>query len=77
MRAAAGKGGAALLRVKAGAALRDVVWGAQFQWKTRQVFTYPSPRGAFGGTTIRVVESNVIKVIATDVGYLFKDCLVT
>jgi len=73
----AGKGGAALLRVKAGVALRDVVWGAQFTWKQRQVLTNPTTRGAFGGQMIRVVESNVIKVIATDVGYLFKDCLAT
>ena len=61
-----GKGGAALLRVKAGAALRDVVWGANFTWKNRQVYTYPSTRGAFGGQIIRVVESYDLKVVASD-----------
>ena len=71
------KGGAALLRVRAQGGLRDVVWGAQFAWKNRQVFTYDTTRGAFGGKVVRVVESNVIKSIATDVGYLFKDCLAT
>ena len=71
------KGGAALLRVSAGSALRDVVWGASFDWKSRQTLTNPSTRGAFGGEEIRVVESTVVKVIAKDVGYLFKDTLVT
>ncbi len=73
----AGKGGAALLRVSAGSALRDVVWGASFDWKTRQTLTSQTTRGAFGGQMIRVVESTVVKVIANDVGYLFKDTLVT
>lgn len=71
------KGGAALLRVKAAAGLREVVWAQHFHWKKRQTFTYPSSRGAYGGQVIRVVESRVIKIVATDVGYLFKDCLVT
>lgn len=73
----AGKGGAALLRVKPGGALHDVVWGAQFAWKQRQVFTNPTTRGAYGGVEIRVVETNIMKSICTDVGYLFKDCLAT
>jgi len=72
-----GKGGAALLRVKQNPGTRDVIWGAHMHWKQRQVFTYPDTRGAFGGTVVRVVESNVVKVVCTDVGYLFKDCLVT
>ncbi len=70
-----GKGGAALLRVKANAGTRDVISASQFAWKQRQVFRYASTRGAYGGTTIRVVESLVLKVICTDVGYLFVDCL--
>lgn len=73
----AGKGGAALLYVKAGSALQNAIWGAQFAWKNRQIFTYQTPRGAYGGQIIRAVETNVIKVICTDMGYLFKDCLVT
>lgn len=71
------KGGAALLRVKPGTAMRDVVSAANFTWKQRQVFVNESTRGAFGGKMVRVVESCVYKSIATDVGYLFKDCLVT
>lgn len=71
------KGGAALLRVKKGGGLNDVVWGANFEWKNRQVMTSITDRGAFGGQMIRVVESNVMKIVATDVGYLFQDCLVT
>lgn len=71
------KGGAALLRVKAAAGIREVVWAQHFHWKPRQVFTQLSTRGAYGGQVIRVVESRVIKIVATDVGYLFKDCLVT
>lgn len=73
----AGKGGAALIRVRAGAALRDVLWGAQFAWKDRMVMRTPTDRGAFGGEMIRVVECNVFKSIAPDCGYLFEDCLVT
>lgn len=71
------KGGAALLRVSAGSALRDVVWGASLDWKARRVMTNPTNRGAFGGEEIRVVESSVVKVIAKDVGYLFVDALLT
>ncbi len=71
------KGGAALLRVKAAAGTREVVWAQHFHWKTRQAFTYQSSRGAYGGKVIRVVESRVIKIVANDVGYLFKDCLLT
>jgi hypothetical protein len=41
------------------------------------VLTGESMRGAYGGRTIRVVETNVIKSIAVDVGYLFADTLVT
>jgi len=48
-----------------------------FDWKARQVLTGESMRGAYGGRTIRVVETNVIKSIAVDVGYLFADTLVT
>lgn len=70
------KGGAALLRVKS-SSVRDAVWAANFAWKLRQAFTYPSTRGAFGGSVYRIVESYVLKLIADDVGYLFKDCLVT
>ena len=73
----AGKGGAALLRVSGGAVLKDVVWGASLDWKTRQVMVSPTTKGAFGGEHIRVVESTVVKVIAKDVGYLFKDVLIT
>jgi len=70
------KGGAAFLRVKT-AAVKDVVWGAQFSWKGVQVMTRESARGAFGGQEIRVVESRIIKSVSTDVGYLFIDALVT
>lgn len=73
----AGKGGAALLRVKAGGALRDIVWGANFTWKGAQAFTYQTQRGARGGTMVRVTESHILTSVATDVGYLFQDCLVT
>ncbi|KPL10737.1 hypothetical protein AMJ85_05305 [candidate division BRC1 bacterium SM23_51] len=71
------KGGAALLRVKQGAVIGDVVWGAQFTWKKAQTFTYDTKKGAYGGKYVRVVETTVEKVIATDVGYLFKDVLAT
>lgn len=72
----AGKGGAALLRV-AQPTLRDVVSFSHFHWKKRQAFTYPSVRGAYAGKIVRVVETRVMKTVATDVGYLFQDCLVT
>lgn len=70
------KGGAALLRV-AQPTLRDVVSFSHFHWKQRQTFTRETDRGAYGGKIVRVVESRVIKTVATDVGYLFQDCLVT
>lgn len=73
----AGKGGAALLRVKKGPAVKDVFWGTSFDWKGRQTFTFDSTRGAFGGKMVRVSESTVVKVTAKDVGYLFYDTLVT
>ncbi len=71
------KGGAALLRVSAGSALRDVVWGANFAWKQRQAFTRDDVKGAYGGKMIRVVETYDLNIIAKDVGYLFKDTLAT
>jgi len=71
------KGGAALLRVKAGAALRNVVWGANFTWKQRQAFTRGTEKGAYGGQYVRVIESMTFHLVASDVGYLFIDCLVT
>ncbi len=71
------KGGAALLRVRAQPTTHDIVSAAHFHWKQRQVLTSDSQRGAFGGRIVRVVESTVLKSVATDVGYLFKDCLVT
>jgi len=73
----AGKGAAALLRLKSGAILDDVVSMAQLRWKDRQVLTSQSVRGAFGSKAIRVVESRVFKVVSTDCGYLFVDTLVT
>lgn len=72
----AGKGGAALIRTKTGSVLEDVVWAANFDWKT-EVFSGPHSRGAFGGETIKVSRSFSIQSIATDVGYLFTDCLLT
>ncbi len=71
------KGGAALLRVKKGGGLKDVLSMANFEWKGRETFTYDSSKGARGGKIVRVAETHVIKSIATDVGYLFQDCLVT
>lgn len=71
------KGGAALLRVQSSASIGDIIWGAQFAWKNRQVLRNATDRGAFGGENIRVVESTTIKVIAKDVGYLFVDTLLT
>ena len=70
------KGGAALLRVKT-SAVKDLIWGANFRWKDLQAYTYRSERGAFGGNIVRVCNSEIVKVTATDAGYLFMDCLVT
>lgn len=72
-----GKGGAALLRVMPNPTRKEVVSFANFNWKQRQTFTRETARGAFGGKMVRVVESRVLKVVSTDVGYLFKDCLAT
>ena len=73
---AATKGMAALLRVKTGA-VKDIFWGGNFRWKEAQAFTRDSPRGAYGSTEVRVVTTEVLKVVAEDVGYLFVDTLVT
>jgi hypothetical protein len=69
------KGMAALLRVKT-AAVKDVFWGANFRWKDLQTYRRNSDRGAYGGEVIRVVTTEVLKVVATDVGYLFIDTLI-
>lgn len=56
--------------------LRDVQFGITYQWgAARRAYRYPSTRGADGGQVIRVVESVVEKLVATDVGYLIQNAV--
>ena len=72
-----GTGAMAFLRVgNPNFGLRDAVFASQFMWKTREVLTTPTDRGARGGQNIRVVESRVFKTVATDVGAIVYDTLV-